>query len=238
VTQRSIFFAPSSNKSSDISTRGSWAPVVDGSVNTDGLDDSSGVNPNHDVISSNATRSNNSFQKHLSSTTPNKQSSKMIRTAYIEEDTDAFPTAHRTRPNTHTSPSSSSKPLDGNCAAQGDYAAFYENQNIGAQMNEEQATSAALEESFNGMLMAWYQSGYATGRYQALLEQSRKSSNSQSHSQYRNQPPLQPQPQCQGQGQHQNNKYQPYEPQTSSHPRSSQSHPPHPPSHPPRGDHS
>ena len=36
-----------------------------------------------------------------------------------------------------------------------------------------------LEESFNAMLMAWYQSGYATGRYQALLEQSMKSSNSE-----------------------------------------------------------
>lgn len=27
-----------------------------------------------------------------------------------------------------------------------------------------------LDEAFNGMLMAWYHSGYATGRYQALLE--------------------------------------------------------------------
>jgi len=31
-----------------------------------------------------------------------------------------------------------------------------------------------LEDSFNGMLMAWYHSGYATGRYQTLLEVSKK----------------------------------------------------------------
>lgn len=39
--------------------------------------------------------------------------------------------------------------------------------------------AAALEESFNGMLMAWYHSGYATGRYQALLEQSKKNERNQ-----------------------------------------------------------
>jgi hypothetical protein len=31
-----------------------------------------------------------------------------------------------------------------------------------------------LEDSFNSMLMAWYHSGYATGRYQALLEINKK----------------------------------------------------------------
>ena len=31
-----------------------------------------------------------------------------------------------------------------------------------------------LEESFNAMMMAWYQSGYATGRYQTLLELSKR----------------------------------------------------------------
>jgi hypothetical protein len=65
-----------------------------------------------------------------------------------------------------------------------------------------------LEESFNAMLMAWYQSGYATGRYQALLEQSMKSNNSEcdSHTQ---------QPSNHNQHQNQNNQ--------------SQYQPPHPP---------
>ena len=43
--------------------------------------------------------------------------------------------------------------------------------------------AAELEESFNAMLMAWYQSGYATGRYQALLEISKKDYQPQSQSQ-------------------------------------------------------
>jgi hypothetical protein len=65
-----------------------------------------------------------------------------------------------------------------------------------------------LEESFNAMLMAWYQSGYATGRYQALLEQSMKSNNSEcdNHTQ---------QPSYHNQHQNQNNQ--------------SQYQPPHPP---------
>jgi len=33
---------------------------------------------------------------------------------------------------------------------------------------------AQLDEAFNSMLMAWYHSGYATGRYQALLELSQQ----------------------------------------------------------------
>ena len=54
---------------------------------------------------------------------------------------------------------------------------------------------AELEESFNAMLMAWYQSGYATGRYQALLEISKKDyqpqpqSQSQEHFQMRDERP-------------------------------------------------
>jgi hypothetical protein len=65
-----------------------------------------------------------------------------------------------------------------------------------------------LEESFNAMLMAWYQSGYATGRYQALLEQSMKSNNHEcdNHTQ---------QPSYHNQHQNQNNQ--------------NQHQPPHPP---------
>jgi hypothetical protein len=42
------------------------------------------------------------------------------------------------------------------------------------------AEVSELEDSFNGMLMAWYQSGYATGRYQTLLELSKNKNNNQS----------------------------------------------------------
>jgi hypothetical protein len=35
-----------------------------------------------------------------------------------------------------------------------------------------------VEDAFNAMLMSWYQSGYATGRYQALLEMQSSSRNS------------------------------------------------------------
>lgn len=38
------------------------------------------------------------------------------------------------------------------------------------------ADVSELEDSFNGMLMAWYHTGYATGRYQTLLELSKKES--------------------------------------------------------------
>ena len=64
-----------------------------------------------------------------------------------------------------------------------------------------------LEESFNAMLMAWYQSGYATGRYQALLEQSMKSNNSEcdNHTQ-------QPSYRNQHQNQNNQNQYQPPHP--------------------------
>jgi hypothetical protein len=39
--------------------------------------------------------------------------------------------------------------------------------------NNSSGVENELEDAFNSMLMAWYQSGYATGRYQALLEVSR-----------------------------------------------------------------
>lgn len=237
MTRRSVLTAPSSNKSCDSQPCESWTPVADAAVSTDGLDDNWGSNANYDRITANTARKNTSFQKHLSSTT---QSTKMSRAVHGDTDTDVSSAAHRTTPNTQTSPSSSSKPRDDCYAAEGDNAAFYENRYKGEQISDEQAASAALEESFNGMLMAWYQSGYATGRYQALLEQSKKSSNSQSQSQYWNQPPLQPQYQGRGQGQGQNkhqgqNKDQQYESQTQtqSFASTSQSHP-----HPPRGSHS
>lgn len=222
--------APSSNESSDLPKRGSWEPVADAPINTDGFDDDRNSHSNYDRATAYGSRCNNSFQKHLSSTTPREQYSKMFRTANVDTDTHATSTTNRRTQNTHSSPSSSSKPLDDCYAAEGDGADFYENQNQSEQTNEEQAASAALEESFNGMLMAWYQSGYATGRYQALLEQSKKSSNSQSHShsqsqsQYRNQPPLQQQ----YQGQSQNNRNQPHEPhsQSQSYARGGQPYPP------------
>lgn len=62
-------------------------------------------------------------------------------------------------------------------------------------IDTEDDPAIALEESFNAMLMAWYQSGYATGRYQALLEQStkdnkcyRKNHSQQPSHQHHNQP--------------------------------------------------
>jgi hypothetical protein len=39
--------------------------------------------------------------------------------------------------------------------------------------NPSAGSEQVLEEAFNSMLMAWYNSGYATGRYQTLLEISR-----------------------------------------------------------------
>jgi hypothetical protein len=50
---------------------------------------------------------------------------------------------------------------------------------------------AQLDDAFNGMLMAWYHSGYATGRYQAILELSQQ--------QHYQQPPPQQQQQQQQQ---------------------------------------
>ena len=62
-------------------------------------------------------------------------------------------------------------------------------------IDTEDHSAIVLEESFNAMLMAWYQSGYATGRYQALLEQStkdnkcdRKNYSQQPSCQHHNQP--------------------------------------------------
>lgn len=66
-------------------------------------------------------------------------------------------------------------------------------------IDTEDDPAIALEESFNAMLMAWYQSGYATGRYQALLEQStkdikcnRKNNSQQPSHQHHNQHPNPP----------------------------------------------
>ncbi len=53
---------------------------------------------------------------------------------------------------------------------------------------------AQLDDAFNGMLMAWYHSGYATGRYQAILELSQQ--------QHYQQPPPQQQEQQQQQQQY------------------------------------
>lgn len=62
-------------------------------------------------------------------------------------------------------------------------------------IDSEDDPAMALEESFNAMLAAWYHSGYATGRYQALLEQStkdnkcdRKNHSQQPSRQHHNQP--------------------------------------------------
>ena len=77
----------------------------------------------------------------------------------------------------------------GHCDQQ-HYQNNYEYQQKGGEGNTD---TAELEESFNAMLMAWYHSGYATGRYQTLLEISKKDnrlpsqSQSQSQSQYQSQ---------------------------------------------------
>ena len=111
---------------------------------------------------------------------------KIVRTSITDEDPSVLGALGST-PFRKNAQSSSSAPAQSSYSSSTSYAHEGSSSSSNGDRNHNDVVndytdvdaSTALEDSFNGMLMAWYHSGYATGRYQALLEQSKKSGRSQ-----------------------------------------------------------